>query len=92
MYLFRNTSQKCKLHVHNALIFLFLKHNQIKQVDSQTVQQIRFQCQVHVPNFGGCQGQLTGVAMTAVSNSLILGVCMTKDFENADKNRGWKGG
>ena len=27
---------------------------------------------MHVPNFGGCQGRRTGVAVTAVSNSLIL--------------------
>ena len=39
---------------------------------------------VHVPNFflGGCQGRRTGVGLTTVSNSLILGV----------KSRGGGGG
>ena len=41
---FTNASQKYKLHIHNALIFLFLKLNQMKQVDSRTVQRIHFQC------------------------------------------------
>ena len=32
------------------------------------------------------------MAVTAVSNSLILGRWMTKVLKNDDKNRGWKGG
>ena len=40
---------------------------------------------VHVPNFGGCQGRRTGVGVTTVSNSLILGGCVTKVLNNGDK-------
>ena len=40
---------------------------------------------VHVPNFGGCQGQKTGVGVTTVSNSLILGGWVTKVLKNGDK-------
>ena len=36
--------------------------------------------------FRGCQGRRTGVAMTTVSNSLILGMWVTKVLENGDKN------
>ena len=46
---------------------------------------------VHVPNFGGCQGRRTGVAVTTVSNSLILGGWVTKILENSDKYRGVEG-
>ena len=41
--------------------------------------------QVHVPNFGGCQGRRTGVGVTTVSNSLILGWWVTKVLKNGDK-------
>ena len=44
---------------------------------------------------GGCQGRRTGVAVTAVSNSLILGGWVTKVLKNGDKNwggGGWKDG
>ena len=34
---------------------------------------------------GDCQGQRTGVAVTTVSNSLILGGWVTKIFKNGDK-------
>ena len=40
---------------------------------------------VHVPNFGGCQGRRTGVGVTIVSNSLILGGWMTKVLKNGDE-------
>ena len=40
---------------------------------------------VHVPNFGGCQGWRTGVGVTTVSNSLILGGWVTKVLKNGDK-------
>ena len=40
---------------------------------------------VHVPNFGGCQGRRTGVGVTTVSNSLILGGWVTKVLNNGDK-------
>ena len=35
---------------------------------------------------GGCQGRRTGVAVTTVSNSLILGGWVTKVLKNGDKN------
>ena len=35
--------------------------------------------------FGGCQGQRTGVGVTTVSNSLILGGWVTKVLKNDDK-------
>ena len=48
---------------------------------------------VRVPNFGGCQGRRTGVGVTTVSNSLILGGWVTNVFKNGDKKiGGWKGG
>ena len=34
---------------------------------------------------GGCYGRRTGVAVTAVSNSLILGGWVTKVLKNGDK-------
>ena len=34
---------------------------------------------------GGCQGRRTGVGVTTVSNSLILGGWMTKVLKNGDK-------
>ena len=34
---------------------------------------------------GGCQGQRTGVGVTTVSNSLILGGWVTKVVKNGDK-------
>ena len=37
-------------------------------------------------NLGGCQGRRTGVAVTTVSNSLILGGWVTKVLKNGDKN------
>ena len=42
-------------------------------------------CSVHVPNFGGCQGRRTGVGVTTVSNSLILGGRVTKVLKNGDE-------
>ena len=46
---------------------------------------------MQVPNFfGGCQGRRTGVAVTTVSKSLILGGWVTKILKNGDKN--WGGG
>ena len=33
---------------------------------------------VHVPNFGGCQGRRTGMGVTTVYNSLILGGWVTE--------------
>ena len=47
---------------------------------------------MHVPNFGGCQGQRTGVAVKTVSNLLILGGWLTKVLKNTDKIRGGGGG
>ena len=44
-----------------------------------------FFCLVHVPNLGGCQGRRTGVGVTTVSKSLILGGWMTKVLKNGDK-------
>ena len=41
--------------------------------------------QVHVPNLGGCQGRRTGVGVTTVSNSLILGGWVTKVLRIATK-------
>ena len=35
---------------------------------------------------GGCQGRRTGVAVTTVSSSLILGGWVTKVLKNGDKN------
>ena len=35
---------------------------------------------------GGCQGRRTGVAVTTVSSSLILGGWVTKILKNGDKN------
>ena len=35
---------------------------------------------------GGCQGQRTGVAVTTVYSSLILGGWVTKVLKNGDKN------
>ena len=40
---------------------------------------------MHVPNSGGCQGRRTGVGVTTVSNSLILGGRVTKVLKNGDK-------
>ena len=39
---------------------------------------------------GGCQGRRTGVGVTTVSNSLILGGWVTKVLKNCDKK--WGGG
>ena len=43
---------------------------------------------VHVPNLGGCQGRRIGVAVTTVSNSLILAGWVTKVLKNGNKNKG----
>ena len=45
---------------------------------------------MHVPDFFGgvCQGQRTGVAVTTVSISLILGGWLTKVLKNGNKNGG----
>ena len=40
---------------------------------------------VHVPNFGGHQGWRTGVRVTTVSNSLILGGWVTKVLRNGNE-------
>ena len=41
---------------------------------------------VYVPNFfRGCQGRRTGVGVTTVYNSLILGGWVTKGLKNGDK-------
>ena len=40
---------------------------------------------MHVPNFGGCQDRRTGVEVTTVSNSLILGGRVTKVLKNGDE-------
>ena len=45
---------------------------------------------MHVPNFGGLSRSETGVAVTTVSNSLLLGGWVTKVLKNGDKN--WGGG
>ena len=47
---------------------------------------------VYVPNFRGCQGQRTGVWVTTVSNSLILGGWVTKGLRIVRKIGEWKGG
>ena len=50
---------------------------------------------MHVPNFGGLSRSETGVAVTTVSNSLLLGGWVTKVLKNGDKNwgvGGWGGG
>ena len=39
---------------------------------------------------GGCQGRRTGVGVTIVSNSLILGGWVTEVLKNGDKR--WGGG
>ena len=47
---------------------------------------------MHVPNFEGGQGRRTGVVVTTVSNSLILGGWVTKVVKNGDKKwevEGW---
>ena len=41
--------------------------------------------------WGGCQGRRTGVGVTTVSNSLILGGWVTKALNYGDKNRGVEG-
>ena len=41
---------------------------------------------------GGCQGRRTGVGVTTVANSLILGGWVTKVLKNCDKNGGGGGG
>ena len=45
---------------------------------------------------GGCQGRRTGVGVTAITNSLILRVWVTKVLKNGNKKwgggGGWKGG
>ena len=41
--------------------------------------------------FGGCQGRRTGVGVTTVSNSLILGGWVTKVFKNGDEKEGVEG-
>ena len=40
---------------------------------------------------GGCQGRRTGVGVTTVSNSLILGGWVTKVLKNGDKKLGGGG-
>ena len=40
--------------------------------------------------WGGCQGRRTGVGVTTVSNSLILGGWVTSVLKNSDKK--WGGG
>ena len=40
---------------------------------------------------GGCQGRRTGVGVTTVSNSLILGGWVTKILKNGDKKGGGGG-
>ena len=40
---------------------------------------------VHVPNFGGLSGSEDSGGVTTVSNSLILGGCVTKVLKNDDK-------
>ena len=42
--------------------------------------------------FWGCQGRRTGVGVTTVFNSLILGGWVTNVLKNGDKNRGEGGG
>ena len=42
--------------------------------------------------FGGYQGHRTGVGVTTVSNSLILGGWATKVYRIPKKIGGWKGG
>ena len=42
-----------------------------------------FKCTFQI--LGGCQGRRTGVGVTTVSNSLILGGWMTKVLKNGDK-------
>ena len=43
---------------------------------------------VHIPSFGGCQGRSTGVGVTTISNSLILGGWVTKVLKNCDEKYG----
>ena len=43
---------------------------------------------VHVPIFGELQGRRTGVGVTTVSNSLILGGWVTKVLKNDDQKQG----
>ena len=43
---------------------------------------------VHVPNFGGRQGRRRGVAVTTVSNSLILGGWVTNVLKKGDEKQG----
>ena len=43
---------------------------------------------VRVPNFGGSKGRRTGVGVTTVSTSLILGGWMTKVLKNGEKRGG----
>ena len=42
-----------------------------------------YRCTFHI--LGGCQGRRTGVGVTTVSNSLILGGWVTKVLKNGDK-------
>ena len=41
--------------------------------------------------FWGCHCRRTGMGVTTVSNSLILGGRVTKVLKNCVNNRGWKG-
>ena len=59
--------------------------NKRKSVISSVLVAVKYTLRVHVPDFWGCLGRRTGVAVTAVSNSLILGGWVTKVFKNGDK-------
>ena len=65
------------------------KENRIQKLVGRIVYKFGL---VHVPNFGRYQGRRTGVAVTIVSNSLILGGWVTKVLKNGDKKWGGGGG
>ena len=55
-----------------------------------TASHVTYWCTFQI--LGGCQGRRTGVGVTTVSNSLILGGWVTKVLKNGDKKQGEGGG
>ena len=51
-----------------------------------TIRHKRPKCTFQI--LGGCQGRRTGVGVTTVSNSLILGGWVTNGLKNGDKRQG----
>ena len=75
-----------KIGVYRFLIsFLVPELSRVKNVKNDRKNRCTFQI------LGGCQGRRTGVGVTTVSNSLILGGWVTKVLKNGEKNRGVEG-